>query len=74
MPIELSLEEKCYLVSLFGDLTLPQRERLFLVSEYPPQAGPIVMEEGRQFLANLRARNMTNNPLFDFETVSNGLK
>lgn len=53
MPIKLSLPEKCYLVALFGDISEENRERLFSISSFPPQAGPLVMREGYRFIGTL---------------------
>jgi hypothetical protein len=50
MAIKLSLEEMCYLVALFGDITMDHRERLFSVSAYPVQAGPMVAQAGYDFI------------------------
>lgn len=51
--IRLNLWEKCYLVALFGDVPIKQRLRLFSVSTFPPQAGPLVMAEGHRFIGEL---------------------
>lgn len=54
MPIKLSQEEKRYLIALFGDdMPMWKRERLFSVSSFPAQAGPLVMAEGYKFLATI---------------------
>jgi hypothetical protein len=53
MPIKLNMIEKCYLVALFGDIPMVKRERLFSISSFPPQAGPLVMQEGYDFIGHL---------------------
>jgi hypothetical protein len=53
MPTKLNLWEKCYLIALYGDVPMVQRERLFSVSSYPPQAGPLVFADGREFIGHL---------------------
>jgi hypothetical protein len=53
MPIKLSLPEKCYLVALFGDISMEARERVFSISSMPAQAGPLVMQEGWNFIGHL---------------------
>lgn len=67
MTIKLNLQEKCYLVALFGDVSERQRERLFGVSAFPAQAGPVVMAEGFRFIGTLNdGREVFRKPsLFD---------
>lgn len=58
MPIRLNLKEKCYLVALFGDVSESNRERLFSVSSFPAQAGPLVMQEGYRYIGRLNDGRM----------------
>ena len=62
VPIQLTLEEKYYLVALFGDITMANRERLFSISSFPPQAGPLVMKEGYNFLSHLNNGRIVVSP------------
>jgi hypothetical protein len=55
MPvITLTLEEKCYVIAVFGDLPLFKRRRLFGISKLPAQAGPGVMQAGQELADQLR--------------------
>lgn len=62
MPIKLSLKEKCYIIALFGDIPESARGRLFMVSSFPPQAGPLVMQAGYDFVAGLKNRRIIERP------------
>lgn len=51
--IQLSLKEKCYIAALFGDISEPNRERLFRFGSFPVQAGPLVMSAGYDYCGQL---------------------
>lgn len=55
MAISLTLNEKNYLVALYGDIPWEARKRLFSRSSCPVQCGPTVMQDGYQFIGHLRA-------------------
>ena len=51
--IKLSLEEKAYLVALYGDIPMRRREAMFRFGTFPAQAGPLVMQGGYDFRGEL---------------------
>lgn len=53
MPISLTLDEKKYLVALYGDIPYEARVRLFRIGTFPAQTGPYVMQGGYDFRAEL---------------------
>lgn len=61
-PISLNLEEKCYLVALFGDVPEKQRARLFGVGQFPAQGGIAVMQAGHEFIGATRGVPVMRRP------------
>jgi hypothetical protein len=47
---KLTLEEKCYLVAVFGDIRPYRQAALFEISRFPAQLAGAMLTEGRNFV------------------------